>query len=766
MERTYAEFFARSKGTYDKILGKVPKTFWSWAVEKRQAWLTKQFTKRIEGAVKRLVKEGSGGWSTATWGKNFRELLRAYHIGALGAASRLPLTQSDFGRAGALLQKQYRYARNFERQIQTMLDSGKSLKDVEKYITNRSKMYLRQGEAAAERIRLEQAGYEDDLLQWVVDRAAESCDECLARDGFIAKRKELPWMPGDGQSSCLAGCRCEWSLYQSAADSGDKSIAFELASNLIRAGRNEAVKDISVLYGDDMIGKFGDVADFSAVYSSETEALIASTIKQLEADYAGWISNLDSYGIVAPKQGGQVIGVASMGNTSAYLIPANLADEYVVWCEKVARMSGKTVAAVAEQFPLERFMFASGMEARGVMAEQLLTRYAGIAEFKSLAGYAELDRIAQLYNEARMLPQFAGRFGRGTVWESLTMSSSPGQRFGHLVWDISRGNTDDFVRLFLEASGTSRAELESLFRLSGRGFVDEALLKSLLAKLPALESEILAFAKKNIDDAVRAVLPDDILALSSGAVKSVSEKTMPGLYGLCSWEGDITLSTISKYANPTRWAEVLARYPGMDIVEKMQVLTSSLDTLTHEYIHGLKFFDDMAVLGGTTRLRAMRFIEELWVSSQAGPVTRQVLRSMGVTDATLMAWFESAASDGYSWYIKEVRDIALSSGMTLQNLNTQLARLPIMMRRNMALYPTDALVSQKVKYEVSSYLSIMQAACGDSLVLDGQVVSLVSDNALMAMKVAMQNPVFDEFVPKKWYGVFVKSLRRVMKEGA
>ena len=180
MELTRAELLARPKSRYFDILGKMPKSFWKWDSAKRIDWLEKNFNKRIAGGVSRLVKPGSGGWKPETWGRNFREMLRAFYVGSAGAASRMPLTQADFGRLGALLKKQYEYARKFEKQVSAMVASGKDLKEIEKYLLRRSEMYLAQGRAFAERMAIEQKGSEDDLLIWTLN-PAEHCDDCLAR---------------------------------------------------------------------------------------------------------------------------------------------------------------------------------------------------------------------------------------------------------------------------------------------------------------------------------------------------------------------------------------------------------------------------------------------------------------------------------------------------------------------------------------------------------------------------------------------------------
>jgi len=93
----------------------------------------------------------------------------------LGRGGRAAMTQSDWGRVGAMLKQQYQYLQRFE---QDLID-GK----------------LTEAQA---RVR----------LQMYIKDATQAHERALA----VAKGvPQLPAYPGDGQTVCKANCQCHWS---------------------------------------------------------------------------------------------------------------------------------------------------------------------------------------------------------------------------------------------------------------------------------------------------------------------------------------------------------------------------------------------------------------------------------------------------------------------------------------------------------------------------------------------------------------------------
>jgi hypothetical protein len=125
------------------------------------------------------------------WESDMRTRLRLFHTGctAIGAQGWEDVTPSQWGRTGAILKEQYRFLHGF---AQDIFDRREYI--TEKSIAWRARLYGAKGAYTA---GVAQAG---DLLQF------------------------LPYMPKDGSTTCLNGCKCHWSLTASAPVDGVKQV--------------------------------------------------------------------------------------------------------------------------------------------------------------------------------------------------------------------------------------------------------------------------------------------------------------------------------------------------------------------------------------------------------------------------------------------------------------------------------------------------------------------------------------------------------------
>ena len=99
----------------------------------------------------------------------------------LARGGRNNMTQADWGRVGAMVKRQYRYADGFARDIDAGKVSGGQIR-------TRARMYVDSATQAFERAKTESLGL-----------------------------PVLPAYPGDGQTVCRANCQCHWEI----ADVGD-----------------------------------------------------------------------------------------------------------------------------------------------------------------------------------------------------------------------------------------------------------------------------------------------------------------------------------------------------------------------------------------------------------------------------------------------------------------------------------------------------------------------------------------------------------------
>jgi hypothetical protein len=124
------------------------------------------------------AKLAAGEESIQSWLIDFRTQIKNVFIDEyiLARGGRNAMTQSDWGKLGAMIKKQYEFAQNFAEQIA----QGEF---TEAYIANRMGMYFDSATQAYEHGRIASYGMPD-----------------------------LPVWPAGGTTPCLARCKCYWSI--------------------------------------------------------------------------------------------------------------------------------------------------------------------------------------------------------------------------------------------------------------------------------------------------------------------------------------------------------------------------------------------------------------------------------------------------------------------------------------------------------------------------------------------------------------------------
>lgn len=725
----------KAKNVYSLILGRVPKSWAIWGASKRLAWLQKQFQRRILGGLARLMHGGRGGWTPETWGRNFRNLLKAYYVGVAGAASPLPLTHSDLGRIGALLKKQYEYARKFEQQVARMRAEGKDLAEIRKYLEARAQMYLRPGEAMAERLRIEKTGRVDDWFEWKVNPEAEHCDDCLPRDGFRARRGELPWMPGDGQSQCLSNCKCEWVYIgqaegETGVEAGRMESALELARLLpSRLTRNVELEDAEAYFrGGDVLLK--DLFMYGKL-DGEAESCFNAALANLEQQYPGWFTNLGiSETLLASEVVETPIGMAFVTDEfPVLLVRKDWLNLYRAQVDEIARLGGLSVAQVAEQYTPERALFGLGFEARVYKAYNM--RFWTVLDEFMPGTTRTLTNLTEnvLYASRRFL-DLAGEADTPEFWRAMTqMKMSGAERVGHLVWAARNG--DVWARNLLDACGLDITYLEQLLRLNRASeAVNGARVAAMRAALPSRREEVLKFLNTRVRKVVEEALGSDLFGVLEGKqVSWMREAEMGRAYGAYSY-GGIQLNSLARYTHYSEWWR-LANWDRLDIVERTWALLGGMDTPQHEFLHSLGPFTPTAdkLLFGP-----LRVIEELWVSSWAGEITARVLEGFGFAERGALTFLRSLYGDGYRWYMTELAKVAGENGITEAQLLARLREMPLRMREVLALVRQAGVYGREGAYCVSAVVTVLRSVGIETIELKpGQVVALMDTSALRAL---------------------------------
>jgi hypothetical protein len=148
----------------------------------------------------------SRGISLQEWERRMRQEVKAIHgySAMLAKGGRSQLTNTDLGRLGAMVKRQYRYLRRFADQIQ----SGQQPTDGT--LVNRTRLYAQAGRGTHEAVRkteMQRRGFTEVRS---VLRPAEHCEVCVeeAAKGWQSPATFTPI----GARLCLTNCRCqaEW----------------------------------------------------------------------------------------------------------------------------------------------------------------------------------------------------------------------------------------------------------------------------------------------------------------------------------------------------------------------------------------------------------------------------------------------------------------------------------------------------------------------------------------------------------------------------
>jgi len=142
------------------------------------------YTEAVKGDMDKLTRRlTQHKISVQQWTLDMRQIVKETYIDQymLARGGRGNMTQSDWGRVGGMLKKQYEHINRFARDIdQGRLSEGQ--------VRTRARMYVESSTQAFERAKAESAGV-----------------------------PRLPQYPGDGQTICRANCQCHLNI----EDEGD-----------------------------------------------------------------------------------------------------------------------------------------------------------------------------------------------------------------------------------------------------------------------------------------------------------------------------------------------------------------------------------------------------------------------------------------------------------------------------------------------------------------------------------------------------------------
>ena len=129
----------------------------------------------VDGVTRRLLNHST---NLQQWTLDMRAQVKDTYINEymLARGGRNNMTQSDWGRVGGMLKKQYQHLDNFARDIDAGKVSGGQIR-------TRARMYVDSATQAFERAKTESLGL-----------------------------PVLPAYPGDGQTVCRANCQCHWDI--------------------------------------------------------------------------------------------------------------------------------------------------------------------------------------------------------------------------------------------------------------------------------------------------------------------------------------------------------------------------------------------------------------------------------------------------------------------------------------------------------------------------------------------------------------------------
>lgn len=158
---------------------------------------------RVDKMSKDLV---AGDISLADWQTQMAGEIKTLHLAAAAAARGgwAQMSQADFGYAGALIKKQYRFLQNFANEVA----SGKQKLNLA--LVRRARMYAQAGRGTNEQMRtriMETSGFTEE------QRVLGVADHCHGNSSGCIEQAAIGWLPiGQhrpiGDSICLSACHC------------------------------------------------------------------------------------------------------------------------------------------------------------------------------------------------------------------------------------------------------------------------------------------------------------------------------------------------------------------------------------------------------------------------------------------------------------------------------------------------------------------------------------------------------------------------------
>lgn len=172
--------------------------------------LKEQFIEAQKAKMEKLVERMANGDITRReWVLASREVIKGTYVDlyALSKGGRGAMTQSDYGKLGAMLKGQYQRLQEFE----AALRDGKLTQQGAAY---RAKLYInsaRQVFSEGERGAAQTAGMDEERR---VLHPAEHCQDC--KDYAARGWQPLGTLPKIGESECRVNCRCTFEFRKAA----------------------------------------------------------------------------------------------------------------------------------------------------------------------------------------------------------------------------------------------------------------------------------------------------------------------------------------------------------------------------------------------------------------------------------------------------------------------------------------------------------------------------------------------------------------------
>lgn len=155
----------------------------------------------------------AGEITLGAWLRRFEALVKVLNVrSALIVARYLGYEELPDAVLAALNEKmetQHEHAKSFAEKILELAALG-ALPSLA-YTLWRGGLYGRVGVGTGWQVWWMAGGNPDDVMIWE-RHWHDSCPTCISREGYIAKRSDLPFNPRDGTSECGGSCKCSWEL--------------------------------------------------------------------------------------------------------------------------------------------------------------------------------------------------------------------------------------------------------------------------------------------------------------------------------------------------------------------------------------------------------------------------------------------------------------------------------------------------------------------------------------------------------------------------